>query len=178
MPLSVANPFLEARDAQAAGLVRINATARGSLAAPQLNGSVTLSGGTFVDPQFNIRLEGIALDAALEGNAALLRSFSANVASGGRITAQGRVTLNRAGGYPADLSGRIIDVRYTDGAFVSTRLSGELACKRTAHRRRRACSPAASISATPRSRSPRASAPAPRRRSTRSTTATRHGRCR
>lgn len=125
-PLAMANPFLEQRSAQASGVARVNATARGSLAAPQLGGTVSLDGGTFVDPQTNLRLEGIALDASLEGNAAVLRSFSANVASGGRITAQGRVTLSAAAGYPADLSGRIIDVRYTDGAFVSTRLSGAL----------------------------------------------------
>jgi len=126
-PLAMANPLLERRSAQAAGVARVNATARGSLAAPQLGGTVSLDGGTFVDPQTNLRLEAIALDASLEGNAAVLRSFSASVASGGRVTAQGRVTLNAAAGYPADLSGRILDVRYTDGAFVTTRLSGELA---------------------------------------------------
>lgn len=125
-PLSMANPFLEQRSAQASGVARVNATARGSLAAPQLGGSVTIDGGTFVDPETNIRLEGITLDAGLEGNAAILRSLSASVATGGRITAAGRVTLNAAAGYPADLSLRILDVRYTDGAFVSTRLSGEL----------------------------------------------------
>ncbi len=126
-PLSMANPFLEQRSAQAAGVARINATARGSLAAPQLGGTVALDGGTFVDPQTNLRLEGIALDAGLEGDAAVLRSFSANVATGGRVTADGRVTLNAAAGYPADLEVRIIDVRYTDGAFVSTRLAGDIA---------------------------------------------------
>ena len=126
-PLAMANPLLERRSAQAAGVARVNATARGSLAAPQLGGTVSLDGGTFVDPQTNLRLEAIALDASLEGNAAVLRSFSASVASGGRVTAEGRVTLNAAAGYPADLSARILDVRYTDGAFVTTRLSGELA---------------------------------------------------
>lgn len=125
-PLSMANPFLEQRSAQASGVARINATARGSLAAPQLGGTVSLAGGTFVDPETNLRLEAIALDASLEGDAAVLRSFSANVASGGRITAAGRVSLNAAAGYPADLSAQILDVRYTDGAFVTTRLSGAI----------------------------------------------------
>ncbi len=125
-PLSIANPFLEQRSAQAAGVLRINATARGSLAAPQLGGTVSLAGGTLVDPQTNLRLEAIALEASLEGNVAVLRTLSANVASGGRITAQGRVTLNAAAGYPADLTGRIDDVRYTDGTLITTRLSGDL----------------------------------------------------
>lgn len=125
-PLAMANPFLEQRSAQASGVARVDATVRGSLAAPQFDGTVSLEGGTFVDPQTNIRLEAIALEASLEGNAAVLRSFTANVAGGGRLTAEGRVALNAAAGYPASLSGRIIDVRYTDGAFITTRLSGNL----------------------------------------------------
>jgi translocation and assembly module TamB len=125
-PLAMANPLLEQRAAQAEGTLRIDATARGSLTAPQLGGNVSLNGGTFVDPGVNIRLEGIALDAGLEGDAAVLRSFSANVATGGRISADGRVSINSAAGFPADLNARIDNVRYTDGAMVSTQVSGQL----------------------------------------------------
>ncbi len=49
------------------------------------------------------------------------------MATGGNITAEGRVTL--APGYPADLTARLNNVRYTDGVFVSTRLDGELAMR-------------------------------------------------
>ena len=126
LPLSMANPILEERAAQASGQVRVNATVRGSLAAPQFGGTVDLQGGTLVDPRTNLRLENIQLDASLEGNAAVLHGFRARVATGGELTAQGRVTLNAAQGFPADLTGRINDVRYTDGEFVSTRLSGDL----------------------------------------------------
>ncbi len=124
VPLQVANPFLAGRSAQVAGTMRLDATARGAITAPELGGNVSVAGGTFVDPQTNIRLEGIALDAGLEGNTALLRRFRAEVVSGGALEAEGRVTLAR--GYPADLTARILDVRYTDGAFVSTQLNGTL----------------------------------------------------
>jgi translocation and assembly module TamB len=123
-PLALLNPFLEDRAAQATGTVRISATARGSLANPQLSGEVSLQGGGFTDPQTNVRLQNISLDAGLEGNAVVLRSLRAEVASGGVVTAEGRVSL--AAGYPADLSVRLDDIRYTDGAFVSTRFSGAL----------------------------------------------------
>ena len=125
IPLELADPFLAERTAQLRGQLRVDATARGSLTAPQLSGNVTLTGGSLVDPQTNLRLRNISVDAGLEGNAALLRSFRAEVVSGGLITAQGRVSL--APGYPADLSARLQDVRYTDGEHVSTRINGELA---------------------------------------------------
>ena len=92
-PLALANPFLEDRAAQATGQLRISAAARGSLANPQLSGEVSLQGGGFTDPQTNVRLENISLDARLEGNAAVLRSLRAEVASGGVVSAEGRVSL-------------------------------------------------------------------------------------
>ncbi|HRO12207.1 translocation/assembly module TamB domain-containing protein, partial [Amaricoccus sp.] len=125
LPLSMANPLLASRSAEASGQVRISATARGSLAAPQLAGTVTLAGGSLFDPQTNIRLQNMTLDAALDGNAAVLRGFSAEAVGGGTITAQGSVGFGP--GFPADLTVRLNDVRYTDGVFVATRLSGNLA---------------------------------------------------
>ena len=124
LPLALANPLLATRSAQAAGEIRVTATARGSLAAPQLAGTVALSGGSVFDPETNIRLQNISLDARLDGNAAVLQSFRAEAASGGTITAQGRVGF--ASGFPADLTARMQDLRYTDGTFVSTRLTGDL----------------------------------------------------
>ncbi len=126
VPVSLANPILEARSAQATGTLRVDATARGSLAAPQLGGNVSLSGGTIVEPQLNIRLEDISLDAGLEGDTVVLRSFRAAVRGGGEITSSGRLSLDAARGFPADVTTRMNDVRYTDGAFVATRFSGEL----------------------------------------------------
>ena len=75
LPLAFANPLLATRSAQAAGEIRVTATARGSLAAPQLAGTVALSGGSVFDPETNIRLQNISLDARLDGNAAVLREL-------------------------------------------------------------------------------------------------------
>lgn len=126
-PLALADPFLADRSAQVAGTARIDATARGSITAPQLGGNVSVAGATFVDPETNLRLENITLDAGLQGNSAQLRTLRANVSSGGSIEAQGRVTLTP--GYPADLTARLNDVVYTDGAFVSTRANGNFTMK-------------------------------------------------
>ncbi len=123
-PLTVANTLLAERTAQATGLLRFDVTAAGSVASPRLGGSVALAGGGFVDPQTNLRLQDISLDAALEGQQVTLRSFRAAVPAGGAITASGTISL--AAGNPADMTVRFDRVRYTDGAFIATTLDGQL----------------------------------------------------
>ena len=128
VPLALADAVLEERSTQAAGQLRVNATLRGSLAAPRYGGSVSLAGGTFVDPEVNLRLQNVALDASLEGTTATLQQLPRRGRRGrldhraGTGDARGRARL------PGEHdSSRINDVRYTDGSFVSTRLSGALA---------------------------------------------------
>ena len=125
LPLGLANGVLAQRDARAAGIVRLDVRAQGSLAEPRLSGAARMTGGTLVDPQTNVRLNNIALDAALAGDRVELRDLSAEVAAGGTLRASG--TVNLGPGLPADLALRINRVRYTDGAFIATRLSGDLA---------------------------------------------------
>ena len=126
LPLSLANPFLAERSAQVAGLLRVNASATGALTAPRFGGTLSLAGGTVVYPNLNIRLNDVGFAARLDGSTASVSGLRAAVAAGGSITGEGRVTLDRARGYPADMSVRLNEVRYTDGQFVSTRLNGGL----------------------------------------------------
>lgn len=123
-PLTLANALLADRVAQATGLLRFDLTARGSVAAPQLAGSASLAGGTFIDPLSNVRLQDISLDAGFQGQQVTLRSFRAAVPAGGSISAAGTVSL--AAGYDADMRLRFDQVRYTDGSFVATTIDGEL----------------------------------------------------
>ncbi len=125
LPLALANAFLAERDAQAAGTARLEFRATGSLAAPVLSGSARIAGGTLVDPQTNVRLNDIALDATLANNTVRIANLSANAAAGGGLAASG--TLGLGPGLPADLDLSIRNLRYTDGSFVATRLSGNLA---------------------------------------------------
>ena len=125
LPLALANGLLAQRDAQAAGTARLDFRATGTLAAPALSGSVRVAGGTLVDPQTNVRLNDIALDAALANNTVRIANLSANAAAGGSLAASGTIGLGE--GLPADLDLAIRNLRYTDGSFVATRLSGNLA---------------------------------------------------
>lgn len=129
LPLALANTLLAERSAQASGLITLDLTATGALSAPVLGGSAQLAGGTIVDPETNIRLQDITIDARLEGQDVVIASARAAVASGGRIEVAGRASTSAAAGHPADLTARFIDVRYTDGSFVTTRLDGELSVR-------------------------------------------------
>jgi translocation and assembly module TamB len=127
VPLGIADAFLAVRDAQASGTLRVNIAAGGSLAAPALSGTASIENGTLVDPRTNIRLDNVAADAVLTGQNVELRAFRASVAAGGTITASGRVSTNAAQGFPADLRIDLSEIRYTDGSFVTTNFSGNLA---------------------------------------------------
>ena len=127
VPLSLADAALASRDAQAAGLLRFDATLSGALADLRYGGEITLQGGTLVDPGTNLRLENVTLDAALTGDSVTLRSFRAESASGGDITASGTLSLDAGRGFPADVRLGVNDLRYTDGSFVTTRVNADLA---------------------------------------------------
>lgn len=126
VPLSLLDPILEQQTIQATGLLNVNASASGSIAAPRFAGNLSLDGGTLVYPEINVRFENINLDAGLDGTQLALRNLSSDVAAGGRIAANGSVTLDAAQGFPTDLDVQINQMRYTDGAFVNTQVDGAL----------------------------------------------------
>lgn len=126
LPLSLTDPFLADRAAQATGNLRLSGTASGSLQAPRLSGGASLADGTFVDPGTNLRLQGITAEATFEGDTVRLQHARADVVGGGAITAAGRIGLTPAAGFPTDFDVQMRGVRYTDGAFVTTVVTGDV----------------------------------------------------
>ncbi len=126
VPLQLARPVLAKRAASATGTVNLDATVQGSLAAPQLGGSVNLAGGTYTDPEANLKLEDIVLAVNLAGETVNLQQLSAQVTQGGTITGQGTMSLVPRSDLPTQAAISFNDVRYTDGAFVATQFSGDL----------------------------------------------------
>jgi translocation and assembly module TamB len=124
-PLALANRFLADRGTQLSGTVAIAATVSGSLKNPAVRGTVSTSGAQVVDPEANLRLGNVALDAAIDGNTVTIRRASAAVGGGGSISATGTVSL--AGGLPADIRISLDNARYADGNLVVATLSGRLA---------------------------------------------------
>jgi translocation and assembly module TamB len=123
-PLALANRFLIDRGGQLSGTATFNADVSGSIAAPRFGGSVSLAGAGYVDPELNLRLTGITGRATLSGDTARIESLSAELASGGRVSASGTVGIT--GQYPADLNVSINSARYTDGEIFIATVSGGL----------------------------------------------------
>jgi translocation and assembly module TamB len=123
-PLSLANQFLVDRGAQVSGTANINARVGGSLSNPQFSGTVTTAGAGYVDPALNLRLTGINGRVSLSGTSANVESLTANLATGGSLSASGTVGLTA--GLPVNLTASINSARYADGSLFVATVSGGL----------------------------------------------------
>lgn len=125
VPLALANRFVADRGAQLSGTANINASATGSIANPQITGSIATQGARLLDPSTGTRLSGITVTARLDGQSIVVEQGSATVDGGGTLSLGGSVGLDA--GLPADLRLALNQVRYADGTLVVATASGELA---------------------------------------------------
>ena len=125
-PLSLANRMLASRGAQASGTLAIDARVTGSVAKLGYAGTISTSDAEFIDPQSNVRLQSIALDARLDGDSVSIARFSGNLAAGGSVSASGTVSLDADAGLPADLTVTLNSARYADGTLLVATASGQL----------------------------------------------------
>ncbi|KFB09755.1 translocation/assembly module TamB domain-containing protein [Nitratireductor basaltis] len=126
VPLQLANRQLISRGTQFSGSVQAQISATGSVTNPSLSGVVTTRDATVIDPMTNLRLSGIQLDAALAGETVTLQQVTANLSSGGSVSANGTISTNAAAGFPASIAIRLSDARYTDGDMLSATVGGAL----------------------------------------------------
>ncbi|TCK31734.1 autotransporter secretion inner membrane protein TamB [Ancylobacter aquaticus] len=115
--LAIVNPTLAATGARVTGIATVDATLRGSLAAPRAGGTARLSGGRFDDSVNGVALGNI--EAVLTGTdrSVTLTSFRATTTNGGSISGRGNVALDPSAGYP----GRI-DLDLVNAALVNSDL--------------------------------------------------------
>ena len=123
-PLEIAERFLASRGARVSGQARFNVTATGSTAAPNLNGLLSVSGGTMSDPLSNLRLSEIGLLAGLTGDQVAIRQFSAQLSGGGSVSGSG--TIGIAGDLPTNLNVSLNNAGYSDGQTFATTVNGQL----------------------------------------------------
>ncbi|MBD8066730.1 translocation/assembly module TamB domain-containing protein [Devosia sp. PTR5] len=123
-PLSLANRFVADRGGQFSGTITIDARVQGSLTSPQFGGSVSTSGAGYVDPELNLRLTNITGRASLAGDRATIEQLTANLATGGSVSASGSIGIT--GAMPADVSVRLNSARYADGDLFVATVSGGL----------------------------------------------------
>jgi translocation and assembly module TamB len=124
-PLALANRFVADRGGQLSGVLTLDARVTGSVTSPQFGGRVATSGADYVDPELNLRLQNITGSANLSGSNLQIASLSANLATGGSVSASGSVGLT--GGLPADIRVALNQARYADGNLFVATGSGALA---------------------------------------------------
>ena len=125
-PLSLADRPLADRGTRIDGSVLFDVSASGALSKPVIGGSVSTSDMRVIDPQTNVRFNGIVIRANIANNRVSIAQFRAPLATGGVITAGGSVSIDPASGFPADLTINLDKTRYTDGDFITATASGRL----------------------------------------------------
>lgn len=109
------------------GAADVSVQVSGSASSPVIGGSVRTSGARFIESRSGIAINDIAAEVALGNGVATIRSLSGNLSTGGSISASGTVGIE--GAFPADLTVRLADARYTDGRVVTATMSGDLALR-------------------------------------------------
>jgi autotransporter translocation and assembly factor TamB len=98
---AVLSPFLNNQQT-VQGAVGLNAAITGSLAAPSLNGDISLADGRFYDQANHIFLEDVHGIARLQGNTVTIETLTASDGRDGKIASQGQVDFS-AGGLRPDI---------------------------------------------------------------------------
>ncbi|MFG1370773.1 translocation/assembly module TamB domain-containing protein [Xanthobacter oligotrophicus] len=117
LDLGLANPMLATSGAQVRGRAAIDATVRGTAAAPRAGGTVRISGARFDDGVNGVNLSNIEGVITGTDRSVTLSSLTARTPNGGSISARGTVALDPAQSFP----GRI-DVDLTNAGLVNSDL--------------------------------------------------------
>ncbi|MDI4664937.1 translocation/assembly module TamB domain-containing protein [Xanthobacter autotrophicus] len=115
LDLALANPMLATSGAQVRGRAAIDATVRGTAAAPRAGGTVRISGARFDDSVNGVNLSNIEGVITGTDRSVTLTSLSARTPNGGGVSARGTVALDPERGFP----GRI-DVDLSNAGLVNS----------------------------------------------------------
>lgn len=100
---ALANSMLSTGGQRVAGRVALDTGVTGTVAAPKVEGSATLSGGSLTDPLNGIRLTDIQGRVTGRGDTVVIERLTAATRNGGRLSVDGRVAVEPASGFPGTL---------------------------------------------------------------------------
>jgi translocation and assembly module TamB len=99
----LANSMLSVSGRHAAGSLAIAFQLRGTMAKPQAQGTVRLSGGELRDDQTGFKLTGVIGTFGANGDTIRIDHFAGTTPNGGSISATGEVRLDPAAGFPGSI---------------------------------------------------------------------------
>jgi translocation and assembly module TamB len=133
LDMGVMNPFLEARGQHASGQMDIDATVTGSVAAPQIAGTLELKNGKVNDYGRGVSLTDITAQIAGNEGALQIKKFTAS-APPGTVSMSGAVGILQKG-IPVDLKITARNAQPIVSKLVTSNLNADLAIKGTARER-------------------------------------------
>lgn len=125
IPLSLANRFVADSGAQVVGTANLDARVTGRLDNPQFSGGVSVAGAEYIDPALALRLQNITANASLSANAVTINSASAQLATGGSVSASGTIGLDT--NLTSNVQIALNNARYADGNLLVAVVDGNLA---------------------------------------------------
>jgi len=126
VPFSFLARRLAAQGVGLEGAADVALTVRGNLFSPQLGGTVRTASARFVHAPSGVAINDLAAEISLGGGVATINRLSGALSTGGAVSGSGRVEIDPARGFPADLSIALENGRYTDGRVVTATLDGQL----------------------------------------------------
>jgi translocation and assembly module TamB len=129
VPFSFLASKLAAQGLGLTGTANVNVQVRGPASSPVIVGTVSTSGARLVDARSGLAVNDIAADVSIGSGVARINRLTGTLSTRGKLSASGTVGINPAQGFPADLSIKLTDGRYTDGRVVTANLGGDLTVK-------------------------------------------------
>nr|WP_018428665.1 translocation/assembly module TamB domain-containing protein [Hoeflea sp. 108] len=129
VPFAFLTRTLAAQGMQLTGTADVSVQVRGPASSPVIGGSVRASGARLLAAQMGLAINDINLDVSMAQGVARINRLTGNLSTGGQLTASGTVGTDAAQGFPADISIKLTDGRYTDGRVVTANLGGDIAIK-------------------------------------------------
>ncbi|RJT41706.1 translocation/assembly module TamB [Mesorhizobium waimense] len=129
VPFSFLAAKLAAQGLSLNGTASVNVQVRGPATSPVIGGTVSTSGARLIDARSGLAVNDIAFDVSIGAGVARINRLTGTLSTRGSLSASGTVGINPAQGFPADLSVKLTDGRYTDGRVVTANLGGDLTIK-------------------------------------------------
>ncbi|RAZ76835.1 translocation/assembly module TamB domain-containing protein [Mesorhizobium atlanticum] len=129
VPFSFLAAKLAAQGLALNGTANVDVQVRGPASAPVISGKVTTSGARLIDARSGLAVNDVAADVSIGGGVARINRLTGTLSTRGSLSASGTVGITPAQGFPADLSIKLTDGRYTDGRVVTANLGGDLTVK-------------------------------------------------
>ncbi|RRI07042.1 translocation/assembly module TamB [Mesorhizobium tamadayense] len=129
VPFSFLAAKLAAQGLALNGTANVDVQVRGPASAPVISGKVTTSGARLIDARSGLAVNDVAADVSIGGGVARINRLTGTLSTRGSLSASGTVGITPAQGFPADLSIKLTDGRYTDGRVVTANLGGDLTIK-------------------------------------------------